>query len=143
MSFLFEMQQAVFKRETLKLKDNIISRNIDNVAEDEMLEMKHFQITLPFSSPALYETTVSHSITTLVIGNILLTQQYHDSKNTQYHMIRKLTGAGTAMVSLLGATRVSAPFSCPCEPDAVLADQLPCSGSRQLEELGWLCLPVS
>jgi len=89
MSFLFEMQQAVFKRKTSELKDNIIFRNIDNVTENEKLEMKHFQITLPFSSPMLYKTTVSHSVTTLVIGNTLLTQWYHDSKNTQYHITRK------------------------------------------------------
>lgn len=62
------------------MKDKIVFRNIDNTAENEILEMKHFQLTLPSSSPVLYETTVSHGTTTLVIGNTLLTQQYHDSK---------------------------------------------------------------
>ena len=132
------MQQAVFKRKTFELKDNIIFRNIDNVAENEMLEMKHFQITLPFSSPMLSETTVSHSITTLVIGNTLLTQRYHDSKNMQYHIIRKLIGADTTecLYSVL-------PVSLPLFSAHVSLGQLPCLSSRQLEELGWLCFSVS
>lgn len=58
------MQQAVFKRKTFELKDDTIFRNIDNVAENEMLEMKHFQTTLPLTPPVLYETTASHSRTT-------------------------------------------------------------------------------
>lgn len=42
------MQQAVFKRKTFERKGNIIFRNAGNGAANEMLEMKLFQVTLPF-----------------------------------------------------------------------------------------------
>lgn len=58
----------------------------------------------------------------------------------QYHIIRKVVCADTTMVALLSATCVPAPVCCPCEPGTVLADQVPCPNSRQLEEWGWLCL---